>query len=194
MVFVVSKSNLVSNASHRYTHKGKVCVAAGVVRYKHKLDGEIVGYKLAHHPDIPNEFCVVVLVVPVGAQTNYKHTSDSKFRTDRAVVAAILPLSIARATVVDAPLDHALALHATNYVYRLGVEQKPTNGFDPHGNIVCGAGLHFFVTLKSLEAYVRETVARGGAFPFEHRRLRGARIIEKHTQAFFNRRHKTKQD
>jgi hypothetical protein len=81
-----------------------------------------------------------------------------KFRTDRAEVAVILPIT-SGGVLLDKPMDRALSVHDANYVYRQGVENAPRRGFGPNPEPRCGAGLHFFLSINALERYMAETAA-----------------------------------
>lgn len=133
---------------------GRTKLLTGVTAYRYTARNELVGYKVASLAD-GRSVVVVLLIRPTARTTFVPDATNLKFRTDAAHVLAILPVD-KRGRVGRARLDRAFSIHDSGYQYRAGIEQRPTNAYNPNPRTQCGGGLHFVATLDGLARYAKQ--------------------------------------
>lgn len=173
---------------------GRVKVLSAVASAKRPDDGTFIGYKIGMHPYEPDRHVVIALVIPPRTRTTMvPKPGMTKFRTERAIVAAILPLN-AQGRLCEPALDRAFAMHNANYQYRQGIEHIVSGApFDPNPDVHCGPGLHFCLSLEGVSMYAQENAVAKVSRPIMGlrgkvsyvKKIRNPELLESYIDEFF---------
>lgn len=129
---------------------GAVKIITGVPQIT-LTDHMVIGYKGAWHPSKQTRV-LVALLIPKGARTNMNMGGD-KFRTDKAQVAAILPIvEVGKdVRIIDMPQPYAWSFFDPRYKYTTGSVQIIDNFAATRSR--CAQGIHFFLEPRSASRY-----------------------------------------